>query len=243
MFEKSIRKRLQGSLCGSQQSLIFSHILLDKTTDNQFNQFGIFIHFPGSLSHPARHRIIPVSCILRSAMKFDLLPGIPLRTGTFNALVAPPELVAGALDASEQVSRFTLLYISGSTSRILASLHHRSPSLDVRRADTGTDLKMLLDTACHTIVLIEHDPQWYPGTGEISHGIGCRLRELAETTLVMLCTREPDQSFDLLCHAADRIFFICPPPETGTAGHRHLHPSCSRHTVPPSHGQSTLEVS
>jgi hypothetical protein len=175
-------------------------------------------------------------------MKFDLLPGIPLCTGTFNALVAPPELVAGALDASDQVSRFTLLYISGSTSRILAALHHHSPSFDARRADTGTDLKMLLDAACHTLVLIEHDPQWYPGTDRSAHCISHRLRELAGTALVMLCTREPDQSFNLLCHTADRIFFICPLPDTGTAGHRHLRQSCTSQPVSPSRGQAMLEV-
>jgi hypothetical protein len=100
-------------------------------------------------------------------MKFDLLPGIPLRTGTFNALITPPELVAGALDAGDQVQRFTLLYISGRSSRILTSLHRRSPTLDVQRAENAADLKTLLDHACHTLVLVEHDPHWYPSTGEI----------------------------------------------------------------------------
>jgi len=141
-------------------------------------------------------------------MEFELLPGIPLCTGTYHALVVPEPVIAGAINASDSVPRFTFLYVGGSSSWLLASLHRRSPGFDVQQAGTATELKKILDTAYHTIILVEYRQSWYEGSPDDAARISGRLKELAQNSLVILCTSEPDRSFDFMSRQADRFLLI-----------------------------------
>lgn len=141
-------------------------------------------------------------------MEFDLLPGITLRSGSFNAVIAPEPVIAGALNANEHLSRFTFLLVSGPSSRILSSIHHRSPAFDMQRADTAGEFKSVIATAGHTILFIEYSQSWYENSGNAAVQISSRLKELAGNALVLLYAEHPDRFFDQLCRESDRLFVI-----------------------------------
>jgi hypothetical protein len=61
---------------------------------------------------------------LKGAMEFDLCSGILLRSGTFNALVAPEELATRVLAGRDEFERFGFLYVGGSSAR----LHPKIPA-------------------------------------------------------------------------------------------------------------------
>ena len=65
-----------------------------------------------------------------------LLPSVSLRPMSFNALVAPNEMFASALNRNLNLQRFKVLYICGNYSSILSRLDRRFQDLEIRRAFT-----------------------------------------------------------------------------------------------------------
>lgn len=141
-------------------------------------------------------------------MEFNLCSGIMIRSGTFNALIAPEELAAIVLAGHQKLQRFPLLCVSGTSSRRLSAIHLISPNVDARTARTAADLKNILETACHTIIFVEHDPAWYDHHEELLPVISYELGKQAENALVILYAREPDRTFMVLCRKAHRVFFF-----------------------------------
>ena len=141
-------------------------------------------------------------------MEFDLCSGIMIRSGTFNALIAPEELAAIVLDGHQKLQRFPLICVGGTSSCLLSAIPSRSSNVDARTARTAADLKNILETACHTIIFVEHDPAWYDLHDEMLPVISHELGKRAENALVILYTREPDRTFMVLCRKAHRIFFF-----------------------------------
>ena len=64
-------------------------------------------------------------------MDFDLLPTVSLRSRSFNALVAPIEMFAQALNRYLDQQRYKVLYISGNYSSILSKLDRRFQDLEI----------------------------------------------------------------------------------------------------------------
>ena len=55
-------------------------------------------------------------------MEIELCPTVSLLPETFNVLVAPVELMAGAINSHPELQRYKILFISGNYSRILSKL-------------------------------------------------------------------------------------------------------------------------
>ena len=141
-------------------------------------------------------------------MEFDLCSGIMIRSGTFNALIAPDELAAIVLAGHQKLQRFPLLCVGGTSSQLLSAIRPSSPNVDARTARTAADLKNILETARHTIIFVEHDPAWYDHHEELLPVISHELGKQAENALVILYAREPDRTFMVLCRKAHRVFFF-----------------------------------
>jgi len=141
-------------------------------------------------------------------MEFDLCSGIMIRSGTFNALIAPEELAATVLAGQNELQRFLFLCVGSTSSRLLSGIRAVSPHCEVQTARTAYELKMILETACHTIIFVEHDPAWYNHHEDLLTVISHELAERAQNALVILYTREPDRTFMILCQKAHRVFFF-----------------------------------
>ena len=94
-------------------------------------------------------------------MDFDLLPSVSLRSRSFNALVAPNEMFAQALNRNLSLQRFKVLYICGNYSSVLSRLDRKFQALEIRRAFTVFQLMTILEESRHSLIVIEHDPQLY----------------------------------------------------------------------------------
>jgi hypothetical protein len=66
-------------------------------------------------------------------MDIELLPTVSLLPETFSVLIAPVELLAGALNSHLELQRYKILFISGNYSRILNRLNRNFMELEVRR--------------------------------------------------------------------------------------------------------------
>jgi hypothetical protein len=67
------------------------------------------------------------------SMDFELLPTVSLLPETFSVLIAPVELLAGALNSHLELQRYKILFISGNYSRILNRLNRNFTQVEVRR--------------------------------------------------------------------------------------------------------------
>ena len=94
-------------------------------------------------------------------MDFELHPSISLRPRFFNAMVAPTEMFAKALNRNLNLQRFKVLYICGNYSSVLRRLDRRFQDLDIRGAFTVFQLMTILEEARHSLIIIEHDPLLY----------------------------------------------------------------------------------
>ena len=94
-------------------------------------------------------------------MDFDPLPSVSLRPRSFNALVAPNEMFASALNRNLNLQRFKVLYICGNYSSVLSRSDRRFQDLEIRRAFTVFQLMTILEEAHRSLIIIEHDPMFY----------------------------------------------------------------------------------
>jgi DNA polymerase I len=85
-------------------------------------------------------------------MEIELCPAVSLLPETFNVLVAPVELLAEAINSHPELQRYKILFISGNYSRILSRLD-RKTSLDVRRANTLSQLMTILGENYHSFLI------------------------------------------------------------------------------------------
>ena len=100
-------------------------------------------------------------------MEIELLPTVSLLPETFNVLIAPVELLAGALNSHLELQRYKILFISGNYSRILNRLNRNFTELKVRRAFTVFQLMTILEENHHSFLIVEHDPLIYEDLREM----------------------------------------------------------------------------
>ncbi len=144
-------------------------------------------------------------------MELVLHPSVTLRSGTFSAVVAPEDVVLAGINDNPVLSRFLFLFVSGNYSRLLPGINRRTVSIEVRRAFTAFQLLQILRESYHTIVFVEHDPTLYGGAGGVVRQVGEDLRQLGQTSLVVLYTPFPDPAFETLAGLADRVFYLANP--------------------------------
>jgi hypothetical protein len=95
-------------------------------------------------------------------MEFDLCTGITVRSGTVNAVLAPEELAVTVIFGHDEIRRFCLLCVRTPSSRLLTGIQNTSPNFEARTAGTAAELRDSLDAAFHTVIFVEHDPEWCP---------------------------------------------------------------------------------
>jgi len=71
-------------------------------------------------------------------MDIELLPTVSLLSETNSLLIAPVEMLAGAINSHLELQRYKILFISGNYSRILNRLNRNITQLDVRRPTPST---------------------------------------------------------------------------------------------------------
>ena len=140
-------------------------------------------------------------------MDFDFLPSISLRPRSFNALVAPNEMFAKALNRNLNLQRFKVLYICGNYSGILSKLDRRFQELEIRRAFTVFQLMTILEEAHHTLIVIEHDPLLYEDAQGMVEYVSQGLHDAAKEAAVLLYSPGTDTFLEDMTRNADRVFY------------------------------------
>ena len=119
-------------------------------------------------------------------MEIELHPAVSLLPETFNVLVAPVELMAGAINSHPELQRYKILFISGNYSRILSRLNRNITELDVRRAFTSFQLMTILEENHHSFLIVEHDPLLYEDSQEMVGYLAQALKQTSREATVML---------------------------------------------------------
>ena len=141
-------------------------------------------------------------------MDFELYPTIVLRPRSFNALLAPREMFVQELNSNLNLQRFKVLYISGNYSVILSKLDRRLTELEIRRGFTVFQLMTILEEACHSLIIVEHDPMLYEDAQEMAEYVSQAMKEAAKDATVLLYASGADPYFEDLTRNADRIFYF-----------------------------------
>ena len=175
-------------------------------------------------------------------MSIELRKGMTLHPCTFNAVIAPENVMISALNNNIDLQRFLFLYVSGNYSRLLSSISRSSKNFEVRRAFTAHQLFTILKEVSHTVLLIEHDPTLFDGAAEMMPQIAGMLKDIGRESLVIVYTPSIDRSFSVLMRQADHIIEFAPAEDfIGTPQYRS--PRSRRYSETLPYAQRTLEVS
>jgi DNA polymerase I len=149
-------------------------------------------------------------------MDFDLHPFVSLRPRSFNALVAPNEMFAKALNRNLNLQRFKVLYICGNYSSVLSRLDRRFQELEIRRAFTVFQLMTILEEARHSLIIIEHDPLLYEDAQGIVEYVSQGFARCCKEVAVLLYSPGTDTFLEDMTKNADRVFYFDEGPRATT---------------------------
>jgi hypothetical protein len=174
-------------------------------------------------------------------MLIELQKGVVLQPGTFNAVLAPEEVIISAINNNPDIQRYLFLFVGGNYSRILSGIHRTATNFEVRRAFTAHQLFTILKEASHTVVFIEHDSSMYDGAWEMITPISGALREIGRESMVILFSVTPDRAFGALIQKADRVYSLS---SVDTSRQRHVSRSSRSQTQHWQHHspQKTLDI-
>jgi DNA polymerase I len=141
-------------------------------------------------------------------MEIELLPTVSLLPETFSVLIAPVEMLAGALNSHLELQRYKILFISGNYSRILSRLDRNFTELDVRRAFTVFQLMTILEENRHSFLIVEHDPLLYEDAGEMVEYLAQALKQTSREATILLYAPALDPHLQKMMELADRVFCI-----------------------------------
>ena len=141
-------------------------------------------------------------------MEIELCPAVSLLPETFNVLVAPVEVMAGAINSHPELQRYKILFISGNYSRILSRLNRNITELDVRRAFTSFQLMTILEENHHSFLIVEHDPLLYEDSQEMVGYLAQALKQTSREATVLLYAPALDPHLQEMVELADRVFCI-----------------------------------
>ena len=141
-------------------------------------------------------------------MPLALEPGVTLEPGRFTALVAPPGCLVDLLMLPE-VGRFTALYLYGVSSRVLFRLPRQGQNLLVQSCMTVHQLLSSLREAYQSIVIVEYDDGIFSslegGDRDVIFAVGRQLRELGQSSTVLLYAPRADRGLRALLRTADQV--------------------------------------
>jgi hypothetical protein len=100
-------------------------------------------------------------------MDFKLHPTVSLKDRSFNVLVASREHFIAMLSRNLNLKRYKVLFVTGNYSGILSRLHRRFTELEIKRGFTTFQLMPILEEACHSLIIVEHDPLLYEDSAEM----------------------------------------------------------------------------
>jgi len=146
-------------------------------------------------------------------MEIELYPAVSLLPETFSVLVAPEEVMAGAINSHPELQRYKILFISGNHSRILSRLDRNVTLLDVRRAFTVFQLVTALEENHHSLLIVEHDPLLYEDAREMVVYVAQRLRQTSREATVLLYAPAMDPHLQQMAELADRMVCFCDMPK------------------------------
>jgi DNA polymerase I len=141
-------------------------------------------------------------------MEIELLPTVSLIPETFSVLIAPVELLAGAINSHLELQRYKILFISGNYSRILNRLNRNFTQVEVRRVFTVFQLMTILEENHHSFLIVEHDPLLYEDAGEMVEYLAQALRQTSREATILLHASALDTYLQKLTELADRVFCI-----------------------------------
>jgi DNA polymerase I len=141
-------------------------------------------------------------------MEIELCPAVSLLPETFNVLVAPVELMAGAINSHPELQRYKILFISGNYSRILSRLNRDISELDVRRAFTSFQLMTILEENHHSFLIVEHDPLLYEDSQGMVGYLAQALKQTSREATILLYAPALDPHLEKMTELADRVFCI-----------------------------------
>ena len=141
-------------------------------------------------------------------MEIELCPAVSLLPETFNVLVAPVELMAGAINSHPELQRYKILFISGNYSRILSRLNRDISELDVRRAFTSFQLMTILEENHHSFLIVEHDPLLYEDSQGMVGYLAQALKQTSREATILLYAPALDPHLEKITELADRVFCI-----------------------------------
>ena len=141
-------------------------------------------------------------------MEIELLPTVSLLPETFSVLIAPVEMLTGALNSHLELQRYKILFISGNYSRILSRLNRNITELEVRRAFTVFQLMTILEENHHSFLIVEHDPMLYEDAGEMVEYLAQALKQTSREATILLYAPALDPHLQKMTELADRVFCI-----------------------------------
>jgi len=151
-------------------------------------------------------------------MEIELCPAVSLLPETFNVLVAPVELMAGAINSHPELQRYKILFISGNYSRILSRLNRNITKLDVRRAFTSFQLMTILEENHHSFLILEHDPMLYEDAENMVEYVAQHLRQTSREATVLVYSPALDSHLEKMIPLADRVFCFYEMPKAPARG-------------------------
>ena len=150
-------------------------------------------------------------------MDLDLHPSVSLRPRSLNALVAPNEMFAKALNHNLNLQRFKVLYIwCGNYFSVLSRLDRRFQDLEIRRAFTVFQLMTILEEPRHSLIVIEHDPLLYEDAQDMVEYVSQGLHDAAKEAAVLLYSPGTDTFLEDMTKNADRVFYFYEGPRATT---------------------------
>ena len=142
-------------------------------------------------------------------MDIELHPSVSLTPDTFSVLVAPGEVLAGAINGHPELQRYKTLFICGNYSRILSRLDRNVTVLDVRRAFTVFQLMTILEENHHSLLIVEHDPLLYEDAERrMVEYLAQALKQASREATVLLYALAMDPHLQKIAGLADRVFCI-----------------------------------
>jgi len=141
-------------------------------------------------------------------MEIELHPAVSLAPETFSVLIAPVEMLTGALNSHLELQRYKILFISGNYSRILSRLDRNFTELEVRRAFTVFQLMTILEENHHSFLIVEHDPLLYEDAEEMVEYLAQALKQTSREATILLYAPALDPHLQKLTDLADRVFCI-----------------------------------
>ena len=151
-------------------------------------------------------------------MDIELHPSVSLTPDTFSVLVAPGEVLAGAINSHPELQRCKTLFICGNYSRILSRLDRDFTELEVRRAFTSFQLLTILEENHHSFLIVEHDPMLYEDAGEMVEYVAEHLKQTSREATVLVYASALDPHLQKISELADRVFCFYEVPKAPARG-------------------------